>query len=132
MNKRKSIGAPVIGGSSLLVIFAVLCLVIIALLTLNTVLAEQRLSETSAQAATNWYAADLEAQIIFARLRAGESVSGVTQSGTVYTYSVPISGYQTLLVTVKEADDCWEVVSWQAKAHPPDGDMTLPVWQGVK
>ena len=36
MDKRKQMGIPVAGGSSLLVIFAVLCLVVFALLCLTT------------------------------------------------------------------------------------------------
>lgn len=132
MKKEKRNSPPAIGGCSLLVIFSVLCLVIFALVSLDTVLAEQRLSEASAQAASDWYAADLEAQTIFARLRIGETVPGVTQSETVYAYSVPISGRQTLTVTLKETDGCWAVLTWQATAHPPDGDTALPVWQGHK
>ena len=84
MKERQRMWAPAIGGCSLLVIFGVLCLVILALVSLNTVLAEQRLSETSARAASDWYAADLEAQKIFASLRAGEPVSGMTRRGTEY------------------------------------------------
>lgn len=130
MKQKAWIPVPATGGSSLLVIFAVLCLVMFSLLSLNTVLAEKRLSQTHTQAAQDWYAADLRAQEIFARLRAGETVSGVKQRGTEYTYEVPISEHQTLRVTVNQNDDGWEVRSWQTIAHPEDGDTTLPVWQG--
>ena len=37
MKKQKKTSLPAIGGSSLLVIFAVLCLTVFALLSLNTV-----------------------------------------------------------------------------------------------
>lgn len=130
MKKEERISLPATGGSSLLVIFALVCLVVFALLSLNTVLAEKRLSEAHAQAAKDWYGADLKAQEIFARLRAGEAVAGVEQSGTEYAYSVPISQHQTLLVTLQKNSDGWEVLSWQTMAHPEDGDTTLPVWQG--
>ena len=132
MKQQEKISVPATGGASLLVIFAVLCLVIFALLSLNTVLAERRISEASARAAADWYAADLEAQKIFARLRNGQQVPGVVQTGAEYAYSVPVSEHQTLLVTVKETDGGWEVVSWYAVAHPEDGDTALPVWQGVE
>lgn len=132
MKKRETISLPAIGGSSLLVIFAVLCLVIFSLLSLNTVLAEKRLSEAYAQTAQDWYAADLKAQEIFARLRAGEPVPGVEQTGAEYHYSVPISQHQTLLVSLKETDHGWEVLSWQTIAHPEDGAASLPVWQGLE
>ena len=130
MKRRNSFSVSAIGGSSLLAIFAVLCLVIFALLSLNTALAEKRLSEASAQAAEEWYAADLKAQEIFARLRAGEAVPGVEQTGSEFTYEIPVSGHQTLLVSLKKNENCWEILSWQAVAHPEDGNTTLPVWQG--
>ena len=130
MKKRQQLSLPAIGGSSLLVIFAVLCLVVFSLLSLNTVLAEKRISEASAQAAVDWYAADLKAQEVFARLRAGEPVPGVIRTGDKDTYSVPISEHQTLLVTLKEENGCWEILSWQTVAHPEDEETALPVWQG--
>lgn len=132
MKKQKAISVPAVGGSSLLVIFAVLCLVTLSLLSLNTVLAEKRLSQTSAQAAVDWYGADLKAQEIFARLRNGEQVPEVQQTGSEYTYLVSISQHQSLLVSLKKNSDGWEVVSWQTIAHPEDGDTTLPVWQGLE
>ena len=130
--KKERIALPAIGGSSLLVIFAVLCLVLLSLLSVSTVLAEKRLAEAAARTTRDWYAADLEAEQIFARLRNGEPVPGVEQRGETYAYSVPISEHQTLLVTLKETDGCWEILSWQAKAHPEDGETTLPVWQGLE
>ena len=50
MEDKKRFSPPVVGGSSLLVIFAVLCLTVFALLSLSTVRADVRLSEASAQA----------------------------------------------------------------------------------
>ena len=132
MKKREYLTAPATGGSSLLVIFAVLCLVIFSLLSLNTVLSEKRISEASARVAEDWYAADLQAQEIFARLRAGERVDGVMQTGQTYAYAVPVSGHQTLLVVLKEKEGCWEVVTWRSEAHGEDVNTHLPVWQGTE
>lgn len=130
MKRQKHVSLPAVGGSSLLVIFGVLCLVILSLLSLHTVLAEKRLSEACARATLDWYAADLQAQEILARLRSGEQVPGVQVSEGEYTYSVPVSRHQTLLVSLQKNSDGWEVRSWQTVAHPEDGDTTLPVWQG--
>ena len=47
---EKRFAAPAVGGSSLLVIFAVLCLTVFALLGLSTVRADGRLSDASAKA----------------------------------------------------------------------------------
>lgn len=129
MKKREITFRPAIGGTGLLVIFAVLCLVVFALLSVHTVLAEQRLSEAAARSVTAWYDADLQAQKIFARLRSGEAVPGVEPVGEEYHYSVPISGHQSLFVALKEQNGCWEVLSWQTVPHPPEGNTALPVWQ---
>ena len=71
MAKRS--GPAAVGGSSLLVIFAVLCLVIFALLSLSTVRADGRLSQASADAVKAYYKADCRAEEIVARLRPARS-----------------------------------------------------------
>ena len=48
--KQAELSPPPVGGASLLVVFAVLCLTVFALLSLSTVRANGRLSEASAQA----------------------------------------------------------------------------------
>ena len=85
-----------IGASSLLSAFAVLCLVVFALLALSTVRADERLSEASLQATKDYYAADCKAQEILARIRLGESlpegVEAQAQGGyVILRYAVPIS-----------------------------------------
>ena len=50
-----------VGGSSLLVIFAVLCLTVLALLGLSTVQADGRLTNASAVSVANFYEADCRA-----------------------------------------------------------------------
>ena len=131
MKKREQRSFPATGGSSLLVIFAVLCLVVFALLSLSTVLAQKRLSEATARATAEWYAADLQAQEIFAKLRTGEQVPGVEQTEEGYYYSVPVSTHQTLQVTVQKTDEGWDILTWQTVSHPEYGNETLPVWQGL-
>ena len=77
MNKKESFSPPAVGGISLLVVFAVLCLTIFGLLSLATVQADGRLADASAQAVTDYYAADCEAQAILARLLSGDRKSVV-------------------------------------------------------
>lgn len=131
MKKREQTSFPATGGSSLLVIFAVLCLVVFALLSLSTVLAQKRLSEATARATAEWYAADLQAQEIFAKLRTGEQVPGVERTEEGYTYSVPVSQHQTLQVQLVKTDEGWDILTWQTVSHPEYGNETLPVWQGL-
>lgn len=130
MKKTASISPPAIGGSSLLVIFSVLCLTVFALLSLSTVQAEKRLSDTTADAVTAYYQADLEAERIFARLRSGEMVSGVQESAGIFRYECPISENQTLMVELQKTEATWTVLRWQAVAQPEEISQTLTVWDG--
>lgn len=130
MKKKDLISAPAVGGSSLLVIFAVLCLTVFALLSVSTVQAEKRLSDRAAQAVTDYYRADLEAQEIYARLRAGETVPGVMETGNSCRFQVPVSESQTLLVELEKDGEVWRVNRWQTMAKTEELDQTLPVWDG--
>lgn len=141
--RQERFSPPPVGGVSLLVVFAVLCLTVFALLALTTVRADQRLADASAKAVSDYYAADCQAQEILARLRAGEIPEGVEMEDWpgygVYTasYAVPISDTQELQVEVElteeEADHNWryQVIRWQAV---PSGeweiDESLDIWDG--
>ena len=50
MRDRKNAAPAIVGGSSLIMVFAVLCLTVFTLLTLSTVQADRRLSEVTAEA----------------------------------------------------------------------------------
>ena len=128
--KKERISVPAIGGSSLLVMFAVLCLTVLALLSLSTVQAEKRMADAAAEAVTAYYAVDLQAQETFARLRSGEPVSGVRVEGNTYFYDCVISAHQILEVTLEKEEDTWHVRRWQVCAHPEDISETIPVWNG--
>lgn len=132
MRKRSAPPPPMSGGSSLLVIFAVLCLTVFALLTLSTIRADSRLADAGVQAVLDYYAADTQAEEIFARLRLGEMPEGVIQSedGT-YWYVCPISKTQDLQVTLRRAETEWTVLQWQAVSTAQwRPEKNLPVWDG--
>ncbi len=76
--EKRDFAPPMTGGSSLLVIFSVLCLTVFALLALSTAQADGRLGEAASEAVKNYYRADTEAQTVLARLRSGEVPEGVT------------------------------------------------------
>ena len=130
MNKKKEFSPPVVGGSSLLVIFSVLCLTVFALLSLSTVQADRRLSEASVKAVAAYYEADCQAEEIFARLRNGELPAGVEQDGSLYRYRCPISVTQILCVELERVGENWKVLRWQAVADVPMEDGELSVWGG--
>ena len=132
MDDPRRFTPPAVGGSSLLVIFAVLCLTVFALLGLGTVQADQRLADASAEAVYGYYAADCQAEAILARLRAGELPEGVTAlPGERYTYTCPSSAAQVREVEVRVTGTDYAVLLWQAVPaadwQPDDG---LEVWDG--
>lgn len=130
MKKCGKISVPAIGGSSLLVIFAVLCMTVFALLSLRTAQAEKQVADASAQGVTQYYAADLQAQEIYARLRSGETVSGVDVEGNRFSYTCPISEHQVLAVELEQKDGTFTVLRWQVIAGAEIENGTLPVWDG--
>ena len=132
-NKRVRAGGAVVGGSSLLVIFAVLCLTVFALLSLSTVQADGRLSQTTVESVSAYYAADRTAEELFARIRSGEVPAGVTPCGCGgYVYNCPISATQTLCVEVHPTADGWQVVRWQAVTIGEwESNDSLNLWGGT-
>lgn len=117
MKQQKRFSPPVVGGSSLLIIFAVLCLTMFTLLALSTAKANIRLSDASVQAVSDYYEADRQAEQILCELRKDPSQSilyNVQVDDDVYSYSVPISETQMLMVEVKIEKDSWQVLRWQS------------------
>ena len=132
MDKNSRMSAPFVGGSSLLVMFAVLCLTVFALLGLSTVQAGGRLSQTTAQAVSAYYQADCQAEEVFARLRSGELPAGVTRTHDVYSYTCPISDTQQLCVTLQKQGGDWAVLRWQAESIVDwEADDGLELWDGT-
>ena len=135
MNKRKDRfvartgGTP--GGSSLMVIFAVLCLTVFAILALSTVLADTRLSDAYAQNVTDYYQADCDAEGIIAQLRAGTVPAGVEQEGDEYSFSCPVGDTRTLRVTVKVEGDSWQLLTKTTEYTADwEADESLDLWGG--
>jgi len=131
MGERRRARRPAMGGSSLLVIFAVLCLTVFALLALSTVRADSRLAQATAASVAGYYEADCRAEEILARLRAGEVPDGVEKRGEVYAYACPISETLELQAEVRLTGEGWTVLRWQTVSTTDwvaeDG---LEVWDG--
>lgn len=138
MNREKQrFSPPTVGGSSLLVIFAVLCLTVFALLSMSTVQADARLADTSAAAVRGYYEADTRAEAILAALRSGRVPDGVTVAGedpVTAEYACAVSDTQELRVRVEfrgGLGDDYTITRWQAVStadwEPENG---LDVWDG--
>ena len=130
MRKQETFSPAAVGGSSLLVIFAVLCLTVFALLSLSSVQAERRLADAATQSVVDYYQADLRAEEIFARLRDGEQIAGIEENDGKYQFEVPISGRQTLAVVLARQGDTWAVLRWQAVTVEEALNESLNVWKG--
>lgn len=129
MEDKRTFSPPMVGASSLLVIFAVLCLTVFALLSVSTVQANQRLSEKSAAAVEGYYAADCAAEEILARLRAGERPEGVREENGIYAFACAISDTQALAVEVAVEGRDYTILRWQAVSDANwQADDKLHVW----
>ncbi len=53
------------------------------------------------------------------------------ESQGIYTYSIPITGQQTLYVALQEGDTGWTVLRWQAVTGDILLDDSLNVWDGT-
>ena len=122
---------PTIGGSSLIVTFAVLCLTVFALLGLSTVRADQRLADVSANAAADYYDAELQAETILSELHSGNIPDGVSKNGDVYSYMCPVSDTLSLQVEVRIENSQWEILCWRTVTtiEWTESD-SLNVWNG--
>ena len=137
-DKKRSFSPPTIGGSSLLVIFAVLCLTVFALLSLSTVQSDGRLSDKTLEATEGYYKADSRAEEILSSLRCGFIPEGVTESdmvtgftGDVYSYSVAITDSQALEVDVIIKGSDYRILRWQTVSTTDwQADESLNVWSG--
>ena len=131
MNKKGLHTFPAVGLSSLLVIFAVLCLAVFALLTVSTARADANLSRKNREAALQYYQAELEADRCIARLRGGEVLPGVNREGDIYTFSCPVSDTKMLEVQVLIQGESCRILRWQSVSTTHwKTDEKLPVWSG--
>ena len=131
MGKRRSVLPPPVGGSTLLAVFAVLCLTVFAVLSLSAVRADDRLSRKSADAVSAYYRADTEAEAVLARLRAGEMPEGVTAEDGIFSYQVPVSDTRELQVEVRVQRQDYTILRWQTvSVADVEYDGSLAVWDG--
>ncbi len=130
---KESFSPPAVGGTSLLVIFAVLCLTVFSLLSLSTVRADERLSKASAKAVADYYEADAKAEEILAQIRQGEVPEGVNANGNRYTYTCPVSENQNLEISVRFDGKGYVIEHWRLETDRDEEiDETLPVWDGTE
>lgn len=133
MDKRRDVSPTAVGGASLLVVFAVLCITVFALLGLSTVQANRRLSQAYVQSVEDYYAADSEAQAVLARLRAGEVPEGVKKDGDRYSYVCAVSDSCVLEAEVRVQGDEYTVLRWQTvPSQAWEAGAEPELWSGAE
>lgn len=132
MGSKRQISFTTVGGSSILTIFAVLCFIVFALLSLSTAKADRDLSDKATAAVKSYYEADTAAEEILALLRSGGMPDSVEEKGAnTYVYSCPIDDGQELQVTVHMKDEDYEILQWQKKYIGEwKADDSMEVWDG--
>lgn len=112
-------------------IFAVLCLIIFALLTLSTAKTNLKLSQKSAASVQAYYQADCEAEEIYAKLQKGQVPEGVTQKDNGFTYQCDISKTQAIQVEIQQNGQQFQILQWK-KVYTGQWtpDDSIDVWDG--
>ncbi|MDR0446522.1 MAG: hypothetical protein LBH17_05780 [Oscillospiraceae bacterium] len=128
-----------IGSASIIMLFTVLCLTVLAALSLLSANSQYRLAERSAAAAEAYYAADAEAAAIYERLKNGEyngdviiTTETAADGGTLFSYEIPAGGRQALSVRLtRDSGGGFYITEWrlvESGEWTPDEGLNL--WQG--
>lgn len=142
-----------VGYTSIMIIFALVCLVIFAVLSLKAASSDKALNERSGEYLKEYYTADNIAKQklceldeiaykagksgflaeTFQELAEGKDVSiKMIQNGCVADYSVPINERQELSVSVTfRLSGEYEITRWQCRTLSSANDDHLNVWDGT-
>lgn len=141
-----------VGGTSILAIFVVLCLVTLASLSLVSAQADYGLTKKTAEAAQEYYAADAQAErqlaVLTSAVEAGGDIDAVAGNGieikeikdksAILSYTIQINQHKNLYVEIELGLDavgklngewarrCWET---QLVESDDDGTETLNLLQ---
>lgn len=125
---ERSPKAPPTGGGSLLVVFAVLCLVTFAMLGLASVQADRRMYRSIAAMPEAYYEADVEANRILAAIRSGTVPEGVERDEDEYAWQVPVTDVLSLCCEARIQGPDFEIRKWALdRSVPWEGDFDMDV-----
>ena len=127
---KENFSLSTLGGTSLLLIFSVLCLTVFAVLSLSTAKAGDNLSLSSEASVKAYYEADSEAEEILTLLRKGDFVEGVEEEGSVYSYKCPINERTSLYVEVEIEGSDYRILRWQSSVDDSMIEEEWIVWDG--
>ncbi len=130
--KKRKMSFTTVGGSSILTIFAVLCFIVFALLSLSTAKADSLLTEKTITSVSEYYEADAQAEEILAQIRGGNCPESVSRDGDEYSYTCDVGDNQKLCVRVRvDEDGSYRILQWQ-KMYTGEWkiDDSMKVWGG--
>ncbi|MCL2851997.1 MAG: hypothetical protein FWE20_03050 [Defluviitaleaceae bacterium] len=143
---RTSIGGVNVGGSSILVIFVLLCLTTFATLAMVSATASLRLAQRVIAASDVYYAADSRAEELLAEISyivrnapEDEIAPMLLEAGAhlgydnIIRYAVPIDDVLLIEVQLEMTERQLNIISWAMRAdYDPDlyGTGGLNVWPG--
>jgi hypothetical protein len=127
------------GSASIVLVFAVLCLTIFALITLASAENDKAMSNAEAKLVKGYYQADTLAELILSDIieampipdivRGIEIESKRQDDIYIVTFSCPISDRKELYVQVAVYDDYYYILAWHMRNTVKwEADPGLPVW----
>lgn len=136
-------GGMGVGSSSIMLIFAVLCLTVFSLISLSVAGNDKSLVDTEAGLVTEYYEADEFAERIVSEILKSDStpeqILGVSietewdwdLTAEVSSFICPISDVKDLVVKVAVSEDSYEILIWKM-VNTDDWviDDSLNVWTG--
>ena len=132
-------GGNGVGSASIVLIFAVLCMTVFALISLSSAVSEKALADVQERLVKAYYQADTRAEYILAEiLEGGTAADGVVivfdrdQDGKeTACFSCPMSEGKELYVEIDIYEDSYYIQKWQIRdTRAWEIDDRLPVWQG--
>lgn len=122
------------GSALILMLFSVLCLTVLAALSLISANSQWNLATRRADSVTAYYAADLLSCEIFEDIKAGGTgiAEVVTDAGAIYySYIVEIDDARNLEVLIRYENGEYQVLTWKTiQTGAWVAEEGLPVWDG--
>ena len=140
--KSQSTGGGNIGGSSILVIFVLLCITTFAALSLVSALAGHRLAVQMVESVNARHEADSIAEQILSQISqiVQERVNietrldeiGVVYYDSIISFDVPIIDGLVLEVRLLHTNQSLQITQWRIRAYydPEIYEQGLPIWSG--
>lgn len=126
-----------VGNASIVMVFAVVCLTLLAVMALLTSNREWKMAQHAAQSVTDYYAADTLAVEIYDEICTGQTGAAsaravaLTIDSESASFLVAIDEGQSLAVQLQNGTDGWQVLRWQVQRNEqPLNEGTLNVWDG--